>query len=368
MSWILQITKWTAFVLVVLILLAFIGLLIYRVILRNSTKIETPNGISSLEAITLGGVKQWIFVRGIDQRNPVLIFLHGGPGEPVMGMSSSRNLDAELIKHFTVVHWDQRGAGKSYSNDIPASSMTFDRLVEDCNELIDYLRDRFDTKKVFIVAHSSGTSIGIKIANKYPEKIHTYVGVAQVVNDYEQQKISYDFVVAQAEKSRDTKIQNAIKAIGPPPYDKPEKEFAKAKYILRYGGFVHGNLSKHMGFIMLSYLTSPEYSLSEALNTMRGKGLNFTSNAMYEEIKNINFTEEIRSITVPVYFIQGKYDMIVPTVQIEEFYNNLDAEKGKELIIFEKSAHLPILEEKEKYEELLINVVLKESESDKGDR
>ena len=124
---------------------------------------------------------------------------------------------------------------------------------------------------------------------------------------------------------------------------------------------MHGNLSKHMGFIMLSYLTSPEYSLSEALNTMRGRGLNFTSSAMYEEIKNINFTEEIRSIKVPVYFFQGKYDMIVPTVQVEEFYNNLDAEKGKELIIFENSAHLPIIEEKKKYEDLLINVILKES-------
>ncbi|MFX0066974.1 MAG: alpha/beta fold hydrolase [Candidatus Hermodarchaeota archaeon] len=206
MSWFLQIIKWTACVLIGLILLAFIGLLIYKVILRNSTKIETPNGISSLEEITLGGTKQWIFIRGVDQKNPILIFLHGGPGEPVMGMSSSRNLDAELIKHFTVVHWDQRGAGKSYNSDIPISSMTFDRLVEDCNELIDYLRNRFHSQKVFIVAHSGGTSLGIKAAYKYPEKIHAYVGVAQVINDYEQQKISYDFVVAEAEKSGDTKI------------------------------------------------------------------------------------------------------------------------------------------------------------------
>jgi pimeloyl-ACP methyl ester carboxylesterase len=361
MSWLLQIVKWAASVVVGLILLAFIGLLIYRMILRNSTKIDTANGISSLEKITLGGIEQWIFIRGIDQRNPVLIFLHGGPGEPVMGMSSSRNLDAELIKYFTVVHWDQRGAGKSYSSDIPISSMTFDRLVEDCNELIDYLRNRFCSQKVFVVAHSGGTSIGIKTAYKYPEKIHAYVGVAQVINDYEQQKISYDFVVAEAEKSGDIKIQNAMKAIGPPPYDTPEKEFEKAKYILRYGGFVRSNLSKHMGFITLSYLTSPEYSLSEGLRTIRGKGLNFTMNAMYEEIKNIDFTEEIKAVKIPVYFFQGKYDMITPTVQIEEFYNGLDAEKGKKLIIFENSAHLPIIEEKEKYEKLLVNVVLKES-------
>ena len=95
----LQIIKWVTSILMGLLLLVFIGLQAYRAYLRNSTKIETSNGISSLEEIALGGVKQWIFIRGTDQQNPVLIFLHGGPGEPVLGMSSSRHLDAELIKH-----------------------------------------------------------------------------------------------------------------------------------------------------------------------------------------------------------------------------------------------------------------------------
>jgi pimeloyl-ACP methyl ester carboxylesterase len=358
----LQIIKWVAYILIGLLLLVFVGLQAYRTYLRNSTKIETPNGISSLEEIALGGIKQWIFIRGTDQTNPVLIFLHGGPGEPVMGMSSSRHLDAELIKHFTVVHWDQRGAGKSYHNDIPVNSMTFDRWVEDCNELIDHLRDRFNTQKVFLVGHSGGTLLGITMAHKYPEKIHAYVGVAQIINNYEQQKISYDFVVEEAEKSGDAKIQNAIKAIGPPPYDTPEKEHEKARYIIRYGGFIHDNPIKQMGFIMLSYLTSPEYSLVEGLKTMSGKGFNFTMDARYEEIKNINFAKEIQSIKVPIYFFVGKYDMIAPTVQVENFYNSLDAEKGKKLVIFDNSAHLPIIEEKEKYQELLVNVVLKESQ------
>jgi hypothetical protein len=111
----LQIGKWVALSLVGFLSLAFIGLQAYRAYLRISTKIETPNGISALEEITLGGVQQWIFVRGQDRRNPVLIFLHGGPGEPAAGISSSRTLDGELIEHFTVVHWDQRGAGKSYN-------------------------------------------------------------------------------------------------------------------------------------------------------------------------------------------------------------------------------------------------------------
>lgn len=115
--------------------------------------------------------------------------------------------------------------------------------------------------------------------------------------------------------------------------------------------------------LWLNYLTSPEYSLSEGFKTMNGKGMNFTVNARWEEIININFTKEIQSIKVPTYFFAGKYDMITPTVQVETFYHSLDAEKGKKLIIFENSAHFPIIEEKEKYQELLINLVLKESQN-----
>lgn len=342
-------------------MLLFLCLLVSKSYLKISTRIETPEGISSLEEVTLGGISQWIFIRGLNRNNPVLLFLHGGPGEPVMGMSSSRNLDAELIHHFTVIHWDQLGAGKSYNSSIPISSMTFERWVEDCNELIDFLRKRFNTQKVFIVGHSGGSIVGIKIAHKYPEKIHAYVGVSQIINNNEQQKLFYDFIVEEADKSGDVKLQHAVEAIGSPPYDTPEKELKKVKYIIRYGGFIHDKPFKKMGIIVLNYLISPEYSLSEGIKTIAGKGLNFTMNARYEEIRNINFTNEIQSIKVPTYFFMGKYDMITPTDQVENFYHNLDAEEGKRLIIFENSAHLPIIEENEKYRDLLVNVVLKET-------
>jgi pimeloyl-ACP methyl ester carboxylesterase len=313
-----------------------------------------------LEEITLGDLKQWIFIRGTDQNNPVLLFLHGGPGAPLLGMSSSRKFDAKLIKHFTVVHWDQRGAGKSFYSDIPVDSMTLVRFVEDCNELIDYLRNRFHTQRVFVVAHSAGTVIGIKIANKYPEKIHAYVGVAQVINEYESQKVSYDFMVEEAEKSGDVGRLNTIKAIGSPAYESYKKYIENAQHIGHYGGFFHGK-SVNMVIIMLNFLTSPEYSLSEGIGTLRNRGFYFTMNAMWAELKNVNLAEEIQSIKVPIYFFEGKYDMTTPSVLVEKFYDDLDAEKGKKLVIFENSAHFPMIEEKERYDELLINVVLKDT-------
>ncbi len=125
----LNISKWAGYFLIALLFLAFISLLVYRVYLKNSTEIETPNGISSLEEIRLGALKQWIFIKGMDQNNPILLFLHGGPGEPMGGIPSSRIHDTGLIGHFTMVHWDQRGAGKSYSDDIPIHSMGQNQLV-----------------------------------------------------------------------------------------------------------------------------------------------------------------------------------------------------------------------------------------------
>jgi pimeloyl-ACP methyl ester carboxylesterase len=355
----LQIILWI-FIPIGVIILLFICRLSYKYWLLYSTKIKTPNGISSLEQLELGGMKQWIFIRSVDKKNPVLIFLHGGPGEPALGMSSSRKLDSELIKYFTVVHWDQRGAGKSYNKNISVESMTLNQLFEDLNDLIDFLRDRFNSQKVFIVGHSGGTIIGIRTAYKYPEKIYAYVGVAQIINDYEGERISYDFLVEKAKKSGDLKRLNAIKAIGLPPYDTHEKHFEKARYIGRNGGFIHGNVIKQMVGIIFNYFTSPEYSLLEGIRTLRGKGLHFTMNTMYDELKNLNFNEEIQSINIPIYFFAGKYDMITPSVLVEEFYKNLDAANGKKLIIFENSAHFLIKEEKEKYEDLLINLVLRD--------
>ncbi|MHA2236153.1 MAG: alpha/beta fold hydrolase, partial [Candidatus Thorarchaeota archaeon] len=227
-------------------------------------------------------------------------------------------------------------------------------------ELIDHLRNRFNIPRVFIVAHSSGTLIGLKTAHKYPEKIHAYVGVSQIINDNEHERINYDFVVREAERSGNAKHQNAIKAIGPPPYETPKELFEKAKYIVRYGGMmVEFSFMKMIG-IIVPYITTPEYTLSEGIRTILGKGRNFTTNALWKEIIDVNFKKEIDSLKVPIYFFEGKYDMITPTVPVEDYYQSLVAEKGKNLVIFENSGHWPMLEEKAQYEDILINTVLKE--------
>jgi pimeloyl-ACP methyl ester carboxylesterase len=357
----LQLGKWVGYVFAGLIVLVFIGLLVFKMSLRNSTMIDTPNGISSLEEITLGGVKQWIFISGTDQNNPVLVFLHGGPGMPILGMASSRDLDAEIIEHFTVVHWDQRGTGKSYDSELPMSAVTVERIVEDCNELIDYLRDRFNQEKVFLVAHSWGTVFGVKTVYKYPEKIHAYVGVAQLIDNAEREELTYNYVLTEAQRTGDEKIQNALEAIGPPPFDSLDELYVKDGYSPRSGLIKDDANAAQLGTLMLSFLTSPEYSFIEGINTIRMVGMDFTIEALWDEWETTNVAEEIQAIEVPIYFIAGRYDWTHPTVTVEQFYENLEDKDGVNLIIFDNSAHFPMIEEEEKFQDVLIDVVLRDS-------
>lgn len=361
MKKLLKIVKWVGIGLVGMTMLITISLLGYKGYLKYSTSVDTPNGISSLEEITLGGVKQWILIRGTDKSNPVLIFLHGGPGAPVPGISSTRTQDAELIKHFTVVHWDQRGTGKSYDPNIDVASMTYDQLTEDCNELIDYVTDRLNKEKVYLVGYSSGSVIGVMTAYRYPDKIVAFVGVGQIINAYEKEKVSYEFVAAEAEEAGDEKVLKALEAIGPPPYDSFEEQNEINGLISKYGGVITGNNASKLGLLVTSFLTSPEYSFSEGLNSFMLEDYEFTMTAMWRDFEEIDLSEKLRSLEIPVYFFEGKYDMANPTVLVEEFQSNLNGADNFQLFVFDNSAHFLLVEEYDKYQELLIKVVLEET-------
>jgi pimeloyl-ACP methyl ester carboxylesterase len=149
--------------------------------------------------------------------------------------------------------------------------------------------------------------------------------------------------------------------MGPPPFDSLEKFSKKDRCVSKFGGIYHGKGALPMWSLGLSFITSPDYSISEGIDTLMMKGFRFTMNAMFEEYKSINLTEEIHSISVPIYFFEGKYDMAIPLGPVKKFCDGLDAEKGKHFIVFENSGHFPMIEETQKYREILINLVLKEN-------
>ena len=153
-----------------LLLVAIILLFLSR---SFTPKIRGADSIASLEKIRLGGIEQIVLIRSKDVSNPILLFLHGGPGSPLMPFAHVS--DRELEKEFIVVHWDQRGAGKSYSKNTNPANLTIEHYLSDTHELIRYLCERFGKEKVFLLGHSWGSYLGIMTTHRHPELLHAYI-------------------------------------------------------------------------------------------------------------------------------------------------------------------------------------------------
>jgi pimeloyl-ACP methyl ester carboxylesterase len=159
-----------------LLVLAAVGYIVLRP--AYTPAIAGPNSVAELDRLKIGGVYQYVLIRGDDTANPVLLFLHGGPGMPMMYLAYrfQRPLEAKFI----VVQWDRRGAGKSYDPRIATSSMSLKQEMSDTRELVNYLRARFHKRRIYLVGHSYGTLLGVLVVQHYPQLFLAYVGIGQL--------------------------------------------------------------------------------------------------------------------------------------------------------------------------------------------
>jgi len=312
---------------------------------------ENNTGINSLEEITLGGVKQWILLRGKSASAPILLYLHGGPGFPGMPFT---HIDSPVLeKHFLVVHWDQRGAGKSYNQDIPEETMNIEQFLSDTHDLIQLLRKRFSKNKIFLIGHSWGSVLGIYTAHRHPEYLHAYIGMGQVVNIKEAEMISYLYTIEKAKEAKNENDLKLLEKIGhPSTWEGHQSRFTQRQFLAKYGG----------SFRKISYMdlgrywnNSPYYSKTDKNNLM--KAMIQTQNIMWDELMQVNFFEEVPEVQIPVYFFTGRYDYQTPFEILERYFKVLKA-PYKKIIWFEDSGHAPNLDEPEVYQDKLINIVL----------
>jgi len=318
-----------------------------------------PNSVASLESVKIGGIDQWIIIRGHDKSNPILLFLHGGPGS-IEGPFAYK-FQRDLEEHFIVVNWDQRGAGKSYSRKIPKDTMTIEQFILDTHELIELLLNRFNKKKLYLVGHSWGSTLGALVVSRYPELIQAYVGIGQVVNILENEKVSYKYSIDQAKERGNEKALKQLKKLEPYPekHINDTKALRKQrKWLVKFNGVMH-NESSWWPHIKIT-LGSPEYSLKDIIKTLRG--LKLSLKTMWTQLFEIDFPTQIPELKVPVYICMGRYDYNTPFELAEKYFNQLKAPK-KEFIWFENSGHLLNSEEPEKFNEILINKVLKETKT-----
>jgi pimeloyl-ACP methyl ester carboxylesterase len=331
--------------------------LVWRVVgqrrLAAKSRICSPQGVESLERVTLGGIPQWILVRGWDRRSPVLLFLHGGPGSAEMAVSHL--FSPTLEKHFTVVHWDQRGAGKSNRFGEDRSSWTIQDYLGDTRELIELLFERFDKERVFLVGHSWGAELGLRIAHTHPELLHAFVGIGQVINAREQEEISYRWVVEQAQATGNTRAQAELATIQPP-YHRTSEMLLERKWLSHFGGDFYD--AQGIRRYVLAGVVSPHYSLLDGLRFARG--ISASLETWLKEMPKADFFHTIPRIEVPVYFFTGRRDYNTPFEVVERYAEQLQA-PHKEIVWFERSAHSPNLEEPDRFQELMVSRVLAES-------
>jgi len=200
----------------------------------RTAPIEGPKSIASLEKASVGGISQWLLIRGRDVDNPVLLFLHGGPGSPEMPVMPG--FSKELEERFIVVHWDQRGAGKTNHISIPKESFTIQQFINDAHELTGILKKRFDEDKIYLVGHSWGSLLGTLTAHRYPEDYHAYVGIGQCVDMQRNESISYNFALDQARKGENKRAARELESIGPPPYRGIGELIIQRKWLQEFGG------------------------------------------------------------------------------------------------------------------------------------
>jgi pimeloyl-ACP methyl ester carboxylesterase len=323
--------------------------------IRDKKGYSLKGSIASLEKINLGGQKQWILIRGVDTTKPVILFLHGGPGTSDMGLLRKHTF--ELEKHFVVVSWDQRGAGKSFAAKNPHSSMNINQFISDTHELTEKLCNRFNQKKIFLVGHSWGSVIGVLTVQKYPELYHAYIGIGQIANMKENEKLSYEWTLEQAEKANDKRTVRKLIDMGKPPYtgDWQKKFMTQRRFLGKFGGELYGSSKGAFPIVLRCLMRSTEYSLPDKVNFFRG--IFASVKLLWQELMTVNLNELAPYLEVPVYFTIGKHDYEGVFILAEQYFKILKA-PSKELIWFENSAHLPIVEENAKFNDLLINHIL----------
>lgn len=315
--------------------------------------------ISLMVALPIGGVKQSIIIRGEDRHKPVMLVLHGGPGAPEFPFM--KNIGLNLEKHFTVGYWEQRGAGKSFDSNIEPESMTVDQMISDAVEVSKYLQKRFAKRKIYVLGHSWGTFLGSLLVFRHPELYHGYVGVGQMVDQYQGEKLSFEWIKKVVAESNNKTDKTTIKKLNFPDsladihvwidYLKSERALVN-----RYGGgFKRENYREFDNYKTIIFKT-PEYTIRDKLNLT--KGLKFSLKYLWDDIIGTDLLEQIDSIAIPVYIFQGTHDYVTPYQNARAFFDQLKAPK-KKFFEFQYSAHTPFLDETEKFNKLIEEEILK---------
>lgn len=291
-------------------------------------------------SLKINGVLQYVSIRAERKNAPLLLYLHGGPGDAALPLVMKYN--RELEKSYTVVIWEQRGAGKSYYQFQEA--VTIDDFLQDLYELTKYLLDRFAQAALYLLGHSWGSVLGLRFIQLHPELVHTYIGCGQVVNMRKSCQEAYDFACRHAGKKEWKRLQKI---------DCTYTADSWLKDLL----FVTGQVVKHKGSLygqtnyqklITPFLGSKYYTISDLIR--RQKGSLQAIQYLWQELMQVNFEGQTR-YQVPIILIEGRHDSHVSSALAKKYFDTIETKK--KFYWFEESCHFPQWSENERFHKVM---------------
>ncbi|NNF00024.1 MAG: alpha/beta hydrolase [Pyrinomonadaceae bacterium] len=338
--------------------LAFLFVLIIAASCKTSE--VTPTGTSTQAPgkpvdeksfVKLGGEEQYVEISSDSDKNPVLLFIHGGPGWPQT--PQIRAFNSDISKDYTLVVWEQRGAGQSYVKNPNPENVTLKQIVADAKELTEQLKKRFGQEKIYLAGYSWGSVVGMELAQNYPEDYRAYISIAQVINKNRGMEVSQEWLRKKAEENNDKESLAILEKLKNPTKDFCDGRTAcfmkQYELITKYGGAVYDKeIGKKIEEKTDKYEDYKDYPWMKAYE--------FSAPKLEEDLYAVDI-RDVKELKIPVYFFVGRHDNNVPAILVDEFAKGLKAPK-KEVIWFEKAGHAIMEEEPEKFNKLIVERVL----------
>jgi pimeloyl-ACP methyl ester carboxylesterase len=298
--------------------------------------ITTPNGVAEHTFVRINGIDQYITIRGEDRRNPVLLILAGGPGNTLVPLAQ---VFRRWEKYFTLVQWDQRGAGKTFeqNGEEGEGPMTIAQMTSDGIKLTEYLRSHLHKSKIVVLGDSWGTTLGVHMVRARPDLFSAYVGTGQVVGKEEKEAYLYAAILKKVRAVHDDASLAELERIGAPPYRSQQDLLVERDVSQRYDIDSEKNLRSAMTPVVLF---APDFTLTD-IYYMQRYG-NFASSRMYKELIGFDVRKLGPDYAVPMFVFNGDKDAVTPIIFAKAWFDTIRAPK-MQFVILKAGGHSAML-------------------------
>ena len=316
---------------------ALIAVLAFALLEAGSQAHAAPAPISESRYIPVGGIEQWITIKGRDRANPVLLVLHGGPGNAWSPFADA--MFADWDREFTLVQWDQRGAGRTFGKSGPgiANTMTVEQMVQDGIEVASYLRGHLGHDRVFLAGGSWGATLGLQMVQSRPDLFHAMVGFSPLINVRASMTVGYGKVLQMARAAGDQPAIDALSALGTPPWDSLRKWPIYRKWLRSYQAkLVTAPAAPRV--VASDYASAQEGALNEEADEF--SFIHFWGMTMSGPLMQVDLARLSPTYNVPVHLVAGAEDLTAPPELAKAFLDAIIAPR-KHLHVLPGTGHEP---------------------------